>query len=284
MDDVSVIIPTLGTSNILRTINSLNNGTVRPREILVCIPLGFESNLSSYKFDSNVEIVVTVKKGQVFQRSIGFQVAKSNLVMQFDDDCIASPSLISTLKSKFINDNNKIAVAPAIINESDKKASFYKRDKIKIFEIIYSFILNGTFSIKPGTVTKAGVNFGVDFNKQQAVELEVDWIPGGCMMLKKENLITFNFYPFEGKAFCEDLIHSYYLRKFGVKLLIIGTEKCLTKLEVDNTSLKKIFKEVIDDFKIRKFYLNLSNSFSYRLCFYFLINLFLRIIKFIKAK
>ncbi len=282
MYDVSVVIPSLGTSDILRTINSLNNGTVRPREILVCIPEGFESNLSSYKFDSNVEIVITKGKGQVFQRSIGFQVAKSNLVMQFDDDCLANPSLISILASRIVNENNKIAVAPAIINENNKEASIYKRDKIKIFEIIYSLLLNGTFSIKPGTVTKAGVNFGIDFDKQHAVELEVDWIPGGCMMLKKENLITTNFYPFEGKAFCEDLIHSYYLRKSGVKLLIIGSEKCITKLE--NSSLKNIYQEVKADFQIRRFYLNLSNSFSYRLYFYFLINLFLRIIKLIKVK
>ena len=49
---------------------------------------------------------------------------------------------------------------------------------------------------------------------------EVDWIPGGCVIHRKENLLLFDYFPFKGKAFYEDVIQSIYLRKSGVKLLI----------------------------------------------------------------
>jgi hypothetical protein len=50
-------------------------------------------------------------------------------------------------------------------------------------------------------------------------------------------LVLENYYPFEGKAFAEDLFHSHILRSRGIKLSRCGTAHC----NVDFTS-NKIFK------------------------------------------
>ena len=43
---------------------------------------------------------------------------------------------------------------------------------------------------------------------------EVEWLPGGCILHSKKNLIKKNYFNFKyKKAYCEDLIHSYFLKK-----------------------------------------------------------------------
>ena len=45
-------------------------------------------------------------------------------------------------------------------------------------------------------------------------------------MHRRENLILYDYYPFKGKAYAEDLFHSLLLKKKGVKLLRCGSAIC----------------------------------------------------------
>ena len=87
----------------------------------------------------------------------------------------------------------------------------------------YYFLLNGRERFKSGSISLAGICFGVnkeDLKKQTGL-IAVDWQSGGCVLHKKKNLILDDYYPFSGKAFSEDLIHSYLLKKEGLKKLIM---------------------------------------------------------------
>ena len=58
LHDVSVVIATLGEASLKPTIESINNGSVIPKEILICVPEEYAKNLESFSF-SNVKILKT---------------------------------------------------------------------------------------------------------------------------------------------------------------------------------------------------------------------------------
>ena len=82
---VSVVIPTLGGNHLSNTINFINTGDTIPYEILICIPKEYLHTID-FKLSNNVILIPTEKKGQVYQRSIGFSLAKSEFILQLDDD------------------------------------------------------------------------------------------------------------------------------------------------------------------------------------------------------
>ena len=87
---ISVIIATLGGKSVISTVNSINNGSIIPNEILICIPKEFiENAFINLQYD-NVKIVETNEKGQVIQRIKGFNLAIYEYVLQIDDDVILS--------------------------------------------------------------------------------------------------------------------------------------------------------------------------------------------------
>jgi hypothetical protein len=80
-----------------------------------------------------------------------------------------------------------------------------------------------------GTISKAGTNYGVDPQYISSSEYEVDWLPGGCVLHNQASLYRDNYYPFVGKAYCEDLIHSCLLKNGGTNLFVIPNAKCYTE-------------------------------------------------------
>ena len=91
---------------------------------------------------------------------------------------------------------------------------------------------NGKSGFQPGKISKSGINFGIP--EIPSTFYNVDWLCGGCLMHRKENLILKNYYPFLGKAYAEDLFHSKLLRDNNVILVRSGEAKCF----VDFTSSK----------------------------------------------
>ena len=67
---LSVVIPTLGGIELKDTIKTLQNSSIRPMEILICIPNSSEL-LAEIDLSDNVEIIRTKRKGQVYQRCQG---------------------------------------------------------------------------------------------------------------------------------------------------------------------------------------------------------------------
>ena len=64
---ISVVIPSLGEKILPDTIKSLNEGTLRPEEIIVCLTNEADFDTNKFLF-KNVKKISTKNKGQVFQR------------------------------------------------------------------------------------------------------------------------------------------------------------------------------------------------------------------------
>ena len=60
-------------------------------------------------------------------------------------------------------------------------------------------------------------------------------------MHRKENLITYDFYPYKGKAYSEDIIHSILMRK-SINLIRSGKAICKVNLS-SGIEVKSIIKE-----------------------------------------
>tara|TARA_B110000008_G_scaffold240274_1_gene247498 strand:- start:2083 stop:2523 length:441 start_codon:yes stop_codon:yes gene_type:complete len=117
--------------------------------------------------------------------------------------------------------------------------------------------MNGIDGFQTGKIALSGINFGVnkaDINPQHG-NFFVDWQPGGCLMHNKENLIKENYFPFNGKAYSEDLIHSFLLKNNNLKLITCLDAYCYIEKDIEPHTIKDIFK----DFKARKYYIEMAS-------------------------
>ena len=246
---ISVVIPSLG-GNLCDTLDSVNASSTRPDEIIVCLPneSHFVQDASKYK---NLTVIYAQQYGQVYQRIVGFKHAKGDHVLQLDDDILLNKECLEQLMTSLKELPDSSTVSPCLFNTNGKP--LYGRKKDGLLSIYYRLI-NGKIGYKPGGITLAGTNFGVNPNDVSSDMLRVDWQPGGCVLYKRENLVLEGFYPYKGKAYCEDLIHSFLLRQAGVGLFVNTCAKCTTPL---NPKLS-LLKEIVPDFKIRLYFVKMA--------------------------
>ena len=271
VDTVSVVIATLGSQDLIKTISSLRNGTLPPKEILICIPEREAGNVTNLQSD-DVRVVVTSCRGQVAQRVEGFNHVKYDFVLQLDDDIIVSDNLVENLVAVIKSRAEKSVAAPGYFDLKSGNP-LHRKPRMGASYRIYLFLINGNLDYIEGSVTNAGLNFGVDTTLINQDVLEVEWVPGGCLMHKKENLIVDNYFPFKGKAYCEDLIQSYLLQEKGIKLLISRDAKCLTQLDSTYKSFSQLLKQKFDELKKRKYFVRLSGGSLARMYVFFWLNL-----------
>jgi glycosyltransferase involved in cell wall biosynthesis len=228
MDLISVVIATLGGDSLRTTIQQLNNGTVVPTEILVCVPQENAGNVANLNYN-NIHIIQTSVRGQVAQRAIGFQRASFPFVLQVDDDVQFQRDTIETL----INNLNILgpgnAVAPIYIDiNTEQYIHRHPAGIVGFVKNVGATVICGARWGKKrmGTISLAGINYGVDGGLMTVERKEVEWVPGGCVLHYRSGLIQENFFPFSGKAFCEDLIHCCLLQKNGIHLWVVRDAIC----------------------------------------------------------
>jgi hypothetical protein len=267
---LSVVIATLGRASLMETIKSLNDGTIVPEEILICIPIAYVNQIPG-PFPSNVRIVVTPCKGQIQQRIIGFKEAVYPLVMQLDDDLILDKYCIEYLTHTILQ-YKKIAVGPILVNYSNNKSLYSYSKSRNYFTWLYYFLMNGASGLQQGKVLKSGLNLGIDLTSSSKFLIDVDWLAGGCILHKKDNLILHNYYPFSGTAYCEDLIHSFLLHRNRVELFICTAASCkVLPSPILDYKINQFISFVRSDFIARRFYLRLKSASLWRMYIYYFI-------------
>jgi glycosyltransferase involved in cell wall biosynthesis len=266
---LSVVIATLGDVWVENTINSLLAGSIVPDEILICIPDEREANVANLRSDV-VKVILTGVKGQVKQRAVGFRAAQHSLVMQLDDDILLEKETISKLVTHIQQLGKGNVISPVFYGKKTGKCIHQLSTGLlkNVFDVI---ICNAKWGIyKMGTVTPTGINYGVDDALCKMELMQTQWLPGGCVLSFREDLITDDFFPFEGKAYCEDIFHSYYRSQAKTKMWVASRVKAFID-EPEPEFSKNAVEKVIS---IRRKYLSLINGPQWRL---FLYELFCRI-------
>lgn len=263
---LSVVIATIGGPELEGTIRRLNEGSVRPDEILVCLPAGSHDRAASVQGE-NVRVRICDSKGQVPQRAEGFTQVAGELVLQLDDDIALDYDCLGRLRDALEKLPGKVAVAPMMLDQASA-TSVYKREMTLKRKLFFA-LLNGREGFQPGQVTKSGFGMGVQPADIPEGTLQVGWLPGGCALHRKENLVSHNFFPFPGKAFCEDLMHSAELRSCGVSLHMVAGAQCrLDAAPVFPESLSGAWREFRADMRARMYYLRKYARPSGRIAFY----------------
>jgi glycosyltransferase involved in cell wall biosynthesis len=265
--DVSVVIPTLGGESLYETIDSLNNGSVAPAEILVCIPAGYAYKAT--ELPSNVKVLICPIKGQVAQRRYGFINAVSNYVMQLDDDIHLGIDCLKKLLEIISNCDDNVAISPLLFNKKNKTIAYTSHKKLSLKNRIYYWLVNGSIGYQPGAVMLSGFALGpvVEYvGGSNANCISVNWLPGGCVMHRKNNLVLDDYYPFQGKAYCEDIIHSYLMKKKTIKLLIDPAAQCETEIfSILDEDFKSFYQNLKRDFRARRYAMSIEARLNWRL-------------------
>lgn len=214
MKKISVVIPTIGEDVLIKTVKTLYLQDIID-EILIVFPPNYENLVDDSIFTNfdNVRLLFSDYAGQVNQRIFGFKHVQNNLILQIDSDIVIND--VSSLVSTYENLYHKSALAPLIVDSFTKQPSQYYLNSKFLKNIYLKLLCNNNFVF--GKFTIYGYNLPHKFYEQTT---EVDWLPGGCVLHKKDFLIKDNFYNFNGKAYSEDLFHSYMLKRNNVKLFI----------------------------------------------------------------
>jgi GT2 family glycosyltransferase len=277
--DISVVIPTLGGSSLKETIKYLNESTIVPYEILICIPAQYVDRVQTL-ISGNVHVVICHEKGQVNQRICGFKSAKCNYVMQLDDDILVDKNCITNLISELSN-YDKAAISPAYYNKhSNKYFSFLSNDGLLLPNKFWRYVSNNSLRKLNGKISLSGVNFG--YSEVSSVIL-AEWLPGGCVLHKKENLILENFYPFLGKAYLEDLYHSKLLSIKGITLVLCNSAKCYLEISTSSNNSVRFIDFFLTYLQVLKIRTNFAKKFGYSLLRLYLFSFFLIFRHFVKA-
>lgn len=205
--------------------------------------------------------------------------------MQLDDDIFVEQDCIKYLLETIIECGPRASVAPSLVNIATGDSVYKKSDRNPVVESIVYWSMNGFSGYQPGKIDKSGTPIGVDANNLDLELVDIEWLAGGCIMHLKENLLIDNFYPFKGKAFGEDVIHSILLKNKGVKLLIDAKAICSIEIiSSRNYSLIEFFNNIKSDYKARQYYLALISRKSVRIYFHYFLRIVGYGIKRISAK
>jgi hypothetical protein len=267
---LSVVIPSLGGKALERTINALNTGPSVPAEILVCLPVT-HSKIALKIESKNIKIVKTPKTGQVHQRAFGLERACQPYVMQLDDDVILNSESIRVLLAELTSLGPGNVVSPLGWRYllSGQYMTVSKSGLRLWLQNIYLYIVCGPpwGDERMGKLSPSGIGFWIDKTKVSAEIYETELLPGGCAVCYREDLVLENYYPFEGKAYCEDLIHSLIWRERGKRLWAVVHADASTNLEPSNQSCD----EILAIFKAHLYVVKLMKGSRIGLVVWFLV-------------
>jgi glycosyltransferase involved in cell wall biosynthesis len=190
--------------------------------------------------------------GQVAQRAEGLKQAIGTLVMQLDDDIQLAPDSLEILTNNILCLGQKNVVGASIYN------SVTNEPLTKMNESIQGFVNNIYATIigrlpwglrRMGKLSKIGACGGVDPRFCGVVLFATEWLPGGCSISFREDLILDNFFPFKGKAYSEDLIHSCLRKRNGISHFV----STLAKVSIDPPLRGVSIESAIAEIRARRY-------------------------------
>ena len=271
LNDLTIVVP----SNIINIkknwIKQINNYVLSGIKVIISIPPEINKKEVFKKgFVNEVNIVNAECRGQVKQRYIAYKYCYSELIMHMDDDIMLDIKILKNLIQDYSLLPEKSCFAPYLNDFSNK-------EKNNLFRRLKDTILFFGESKKYGSV---GISsFPIPYKRFEKTKYsEVDWIPGGLLLIRKKDCLYYDYFNFPGKAYCEDLIHSQLLKKKGVRLFISNTCSYYTKIaKYKDLSLSSFFRYIKNDFIARNYYRKIiKNPFLPMLnAYFFIINYYL---------
>lgn len=227
---VSVVIATLGGRDLEATLVRLRSGSRVPEEIMLCIPQGIVPE-ARFQEDDCLHVLWTSCRGQVAQRALGLAQVRNPFVLQMDDDVMLSPTALEQLFDVCSDATQPMAVAPLFkLCETGQYLTRYRSNLKGFLQSLSATVIGAApwGARRMGRIDRSGIPYAVDPDYCNAPLVETEWLPGGCVLCRREHLVCENYYPFPGKAYSEDVIHSVLWRQRGVRLWVAPHIECCT--------------------------------------------------------
>ena len=240
---ISVVIATLGGDVLKQTIAHLNQGEGWPAEILICIPESDAKNADCIAAIENVHVIKTPSRGQVAQRAVGLSMAAYPYVMQLDDDVILPSDTLKVLYETLLAKGPGNVVAPFFrLQTTGEECTRYSVGLSGLLRNWHaSWVCGAKFGKKRfGKISSSGIAFGIVMHSKDARITESEWLPGGVALCHKADLITYDYYPFPGKAFSEDLIHSFLWRQQGCRFWTLLDVSAMIDVTIESFDWKSV--------------------------------------------
>lgn len=127
VSSITVGIPTCNRyEQLAHALVSISHQTVLPYEVIIVddtpVPVDLR-NVAVFQhiftllhhLGVNCEVIFGARKGQHHSHQMVQEIAKGNLVFRMDDDCIAQPNVLQTLRDQLDTDKTVGAVAPLVL-------------------------------------------------------------------------------------------------------------------------------------------------------------------------
>ncbi len=244
--DYTVVIATLGGPTLPTTVSCLQASDWAPSEIILCIPESEQHCADSVRGVPSVHIVPTAVRGQVAQRAVGFAQAASELVLQCDDDVHFDTSVPGLLRDALLAIGRRSVVGPVFYNPaSGAPIARYATGMRGRAGDVYFWLLAGLpwGKQRMGRFSSTTCAISVDPAHADAPVVESDWLAGGFVLGWREDLVRTNFYPFAGKAYCEDVLHARERAALGVKHHVVVAARVFTEPSPHATTFAELKRE-----------------------------------------
>jgi hypothetical protein len=201
--------------------------------------------------------------------------------MQLDDDLLVDRECVAYLADALRRHDGKVAVAPSLVHRSTGESIYKRPARRNLLTNVYYRLMNGADGFREGQIQKSGGAIGVDPSAGQREWYDTEWLAGGCVMHRRENLVLEHFFPLPGKAYCEDIIHSHHLTSRGVRLIIDPRAICAVDDLADHSvGVREFWKMLIGDYRARRYFMELSGRPRFRLYLF----VFFRALKYAGAR
>lgn len=214
MMDYTVVIRTLGTAGdyYQRTLNSLLEQTIKPKDIIIYIAQGY----AIPKETIGIERYVFVNKGMVAQRALQYDEVQTEYMLFLDDDVYLPPTGVETLYNELKIHNGSV-ISPCVFY--NHKVSW----KSKIVQSLMGKEVARLFGNRWGYKVLRTGGFSYNNNPVKPV-YESTSNAGPCFFCKKSDFLKIHFEddlwlddaPY---ALPEDQVMFYKMHLCGLKVL-----------------------------------------------------------------
>ena len=248
---LSVVIPSLGGASLLLCLRHLYGGSHLPSEVVVCLPPNVLPPRPLPIYPS-LRFCNSPLRGQVQQRAYALSAVAYPFVMQLDDDIVLHPDALFQLFSALLQ-LKKSVVGPLFYDSVSgcdwhSLRSGLSRFLENVYQSLFHLLPWGVNRM--GKVSLSSFCWGVDPTCIGSDPFPVDWLAGGCILTRRENVITSAPNLFPGKAYSEDLYFSFIRRGRGFAHYIIPQASAFTPRDRRSFRFQSLKSEFLTRFTL----------------------------------
>lgn len=226
LSDLTIVIPSKDFNISHSVLSNLELLASHSASIFFVLPKCSPGVPAGFKLD-NFSIIYSPVQGQVSQRIFGFKHSTTEYTMQLDNDVLISYQDVLNLLHVKRRIVTPLSISPLISDCSFDTRDFFVHPLLSKIKNLFYF-----FCVSPVSGSISVTSFPVKHSKMDDIDLyPCDWLPGCCVLHSTDSLILDDYYPFAGKAFTEDLMHSHLLISKGISLATCSYTRCVTPVK-----------------------------------------------------